>query len=611
MEIDIIELLKSHGVDLTQKMSDYKFNVCKAILKEHEDLDIEISELKDIINKYKNGEEYKRINLLKDNKLGEIDKIIDDDNTLENSEWEKFRLWRANEALWNVDKDGLKKNLVDCFSNIVGFIENFPRTKGKIKFNNIRNIVEYEGRQVVDKDYHDIMSLINKYFMESFSKLKMVKDAVDNVGFKNRYNPWTDYFDNLNYVDDGIDYIEYTIKHVLCCEEQEKYYDLYYETLKIMLLANMSRIYNKELYNVPTKYDTVVTLCGMNGGSGKTTFFERLYDIENNGRTYCYTVAGDTFQPHDKDFIERTHQSVCLFLDELSMRRAIVTSVKGYITQRDDRFRKAYGFNSEAHMRGFIIVASSNNDDILKDYTSDNERRWAIIKISEDKKNYENVNKAFDEGFRDKLWAFIKNIYEQGDFKLYIDDKRLEDLEEEIQRGYKASNNADYNTIVNDLMEREYGFYVIDNQLVINTDFIVRQYRFGNSEAWCKLHNKEIMEKECKFADGKYTMLPEDIRITKFGKINRIAKAQLYDIIKKIGYEFTKQSLNAEIRYSKRWNGMEKGRNACQINGSLINAYWRKDEENIQDFNYPTMLKAIIVDNKSNEEEIDKNELPF
>ena len=509
----------------------------------------------------------------KDTTIDEFFELIDQDNTIAENDWNAYKSWRENEALWHTDKDGIKTSIIDCFDNIVGFIEHFPKTRGRIKFNKIRNIVEFNGVQITDNDYHTIMNYITKYFLSTFGKLRTIKDACDNVANKNKFNPWTDYFDKLKYVDDGIDWIDYTIKNVLCCEEQEKYYNLYYETLKIMLLANMSRIYNKELYNKPTKYDTVVALCGVNGGSGKTTFFERLYDIEDNGHSYCYVVAGDSFQPKDRDFIERSHQSVCLFLDEVSMKRAIVTSVKGYITQQDDRFRKAYGYNSEPHMRGFIITASSNNTDILKDYTTDNERRWAIIKISEDENNYIKVNKAFDEGYRDKIWAFIKNIYDQKEYKLYMTDVRLKNLEKDIQRGYKASNNEDYDTIVNDLLEREYGFY---DKEYIDADAIVAQYKYGDSLQWCKEHNVEIHDKTNKSSQDKYTMKPEDRLIEYWGKIDRIQKTVLYEIISKIKIEFTKPSLAAEMRVSGRWNGYDN--KPCRIAGNLVKGYWRKEK---------------------------------
>ena len=453
--------------------------------------------------------------------------------------------------------------------------------------------------------------------MSTFSKLKMIKDAVDNVANKNKYNPWVNYFNNLKYEDDGIDYIDYTIKNVLCCEEQEKYYDLYYETLKIMFLGCMNRIYNKELYNKSTKYDVVVALCGRNGGSGKTTFFERLFDLDDHGNSYCYVVAGDSFKPSDKDFIERSHQCVCLFLDEVSMRRAIVTSVKGYITQQDDRFRKSFGYNNEAHMRGFIITASSNNDDILKDYTTDNERRWAIIKISENRKNYVNVNKAFNEGYRDKIWAFIKNIYEnEKDYNLFIEpDSELDNLEKEIQRGYKASNNEDYDTIINDILEREYGFY--DSEY-IDADAIVAQYKFRDTLVWCDKHNSEIHEKLNKSGQDKYILRPEDRLISYWGKIDRIQKTVLYEILNKLNIEYTKPSLAAEMRVSGRWDGYDN--KPCRIGSKITKAYWRKEKVNRIDFddicntdnniyNY-----KLTEDDKSFEEIIDKSNpslLPF
>ena len=590
-------------------MTDYHISVVLQRLKAKTHIDVTVDELIEAVKSY---------GIVKkepDTEILEFLDIVDNDNNIKEDEWTQFKKWCNEEAIWNIDRDGEKTKLNDCFENIVGFLENFPKTKGKIKFNNIRNIVEFEGRQVVDGDYHTFINYINKYFINTFSKLKMIKDAVDNVANKNKYNPWVNYFNNLKYEDDGIDYIDYTIKNVLCCEEQEKYYDLYYETLKIMFLGCMNRIYNKELYNKSTKYDVVVALCGRNGGSGKTTFFERLFDIDNHGISYCYVVAGDSFKPSDKDFIERSHQCVCLFLDEVSMRRAIVTSVKGYLTQQDDHFRKSYGYNNEAHIRGFIITASSNNDDILKDYTTDNERRWAIIKISENRKNYINVNKAFNEGYRDKIWAFIKNIYEnEKDYNLFIEpDSELDNLEKEIQRGYKASNNEDYNTIINDILEREYGFY--DSEY-IDTDAIVAQYKFRDTLKWCRDHNSEIHEKFNKSGQDKYILRPEDRLITHWGKIDRIQKTVLYEILNKLNIEYTKPSLAAEMRVSGRWNGYDN--KPCRIGSKITKAYWRKENVNRIDFDdiYPENRchYKLTEDDKSFEEIIDKSNpslLPF
>ena len=589
--------------------NEYYKRVMLAIVKERIGVDISLDELKEILSL--ENIDYKNIDN-EELELNEFFDIIDNDDTIKEDEWKKFKRWRNEDALWNEDKDGEKTKINECFDNIVGFLENFPKTKDKIKFNKSRNVVEIDGRQVEDNDYHTFINYINKYFIRTFSKIRMIKDAVDNVANKNKYNPWVNYFNNLKYEDDGIDYIDYTIKNVLCCEEQEKYYDLYYETLKIMFIGVMTRIYNKDK-NIATKYDSVVTFCGRNGGSGKTTFFEKLFDIENNGYSYCYVVAGDSFKPGDKDFIERTHQCVCLLIDELTMKRSVVTSIKGYITQRDDRFRKSFGYTNEAHMRGFIITATSNNTDILKDYTTDNERRWLIIKMSENSKNYVNVNNAFDNGYRDKLWAYVKNIYQNDNVKLYMTDNNLLKLEADIQRDYKASNNEDYNTIVNDLLEREYGFY--DSEYV-DADAIVSQYKFRDSLQWCKNHNCEIWDKERRSQQDKYIIKPEDRLISYWGKIDRIQKTVLYDILNKLNIEYTKPSLAAEMRVSGRWNGHDN--KPCIICGRTTKAYWRKQKVNRIDFDdiYPNRNDnyKLTEDDKSFAEIIDKSNpelLPF
>lgn len=528
-------------------------------------------------------EEFNSIQENIDNKDQSLSDIIDIIDKTPDNDWDIYKKWKKDECMYIRNKDGVITGVDMCYNNIVNWLNAFPLTKNKIKWNNIRNVATWNDKPLTDSMMHQIIQLINKYISKDYSNLKNLRDAIIGCAVKNRYNRWVDYFNSLKYKDDGIDYIDYTIKNVLCCEEQDKYYDLYYETIKIMLLASMKRIYYKELYNEPVKYDTVVTLCGQNGGSGKTTFFERLYDIDDNGNTYCYVVAGDSFMPKDKDFLERTHQSVCVLLDELSMKRSIVTSVKGYITQRSDKFRQSYGYNSEDNIRGFIIVATSNNDDILKDYTTDNERRWSIIKMSEDKNNYKNVNKAFDNGYRDKIWAFIKNIYDNEEYQLYFDNEKFELLESEIQRGYKASNNDDYNTIVDDLLEREYGF--TNNTYDINIDYIYQQYCYGNSREWCDKHNDEINKKTTKSYNGEYILKPEDQLIQYWGKIDRISKNKLYILLAKLKIEFTKPSLNAEMRSSGKWYGWEQNHRQCRIDHNLVSGYWRRDKTDLVSYN--------------------------
>jgi predicted P-loop ATPase len=508
-----------------------------------------------------------------DNKDQELSDIIDIINDIPDNDWDIYKKWKKEECMYIRNKDGVITGVDMCYNNIVSWLDNFPITKNKIKWNNIRNVATIDNKPLTDSMMHQIIQMINKYLSKDFSNLKNLRDAIIGCAVKNRYNRFIDYFNSLNYQDDGVDYIEYTIKNVLCCEEQEKYYDLYYETIKIALLACMKRIYYKELYNKPVKYDTVVTLCGKTGGSGKTTFFEKLFDIDDNGNTYCYVVAGDSFSPKDKDFLERTHQSVCVLLDELSMKRSIITSVKGYITQRSDKFRMSYGYNSEDYIRGFIIVATSNNTDILKDYTTDNERRWSIIKMSEDSDNYKKVNEAFENGLRDKLWAFIKHIYDNEDYDLYFTDKEIEDLEKNIQRDYKASNNEDYNSIIYDLLEREYGFY--DNDYV-DVDLIVNQYKSNDSYEWCIKHNEEFEIKSSKANRDEYIMRYDDRPIKFYGKIDRIQKTVLYNILNKLGFEFTKPSLAAEMRASNIWNGYDN--KSCRIGNSMAKAYWRKEK---------------------------------
>lgn len=536
----------------------------------------------EISDKY--SEEFNDIQENIDNKSNALSEIIEIIDEAPDNDWDIYKKWKKDDCLYIRDKDGIITGVDMCYMNIINWLNVFPYTKDKIYFNNIRNVCMWDNKPLNDEVLHIIMQMINKYLSKDYGNLKALNDAIKGCAIKSKRNVWVEYFDNLQYVDDGIDYIDFTIKEVLKCRELDKYYKLYYETLKIMLIAEMKRIIYKEKYNITVKYDYVTTFCSEAGGSGKTTFLEKLHDIDDNGISYCYVVSGDAFKPGDKDFIAQTHQSVCVLIDEINMKRNIVTSVKGYITQQKDNWRAPFAYNAEDHIRGFILTATSNNTDFLKDYTTNNERRYAIIKVTEDSSNAENVNKHFNNGYRDKLWAYVKHIYETEEVDLWFKDKELENLESEIQRGYKASNNDDYNTIIDDLLEREYGF--VSNNGNIDIDYIAKQYQYEDCKEWCLRHNEEMNIKLEKSKKGEYVLKPEDKLIQYWGKINRISKNKLYSLLDKLNIDYTKPSLNAEFRDSQKWNGWNQGKRQCRIDNILVNAYWRIEESSLCKFDF-------------------------
>ena len=554
-----------------EEASEYEIKVICERLKFNYNIDINVDKLKTILQD--NG----NITVIENDELGDITKIIDEDSSLKDSDAKSFLLWKKNTALWKTDKDGIKTSLIECQTNIEGFIENFPKYKNKIYFNVIRGYAEFNGKQITDKEIYEIMNDLNKYMLPYYSSPRGVKNAIDSVAFRRQRNINKTWLENnyKNNYDKDKDYIDILLRDIFRCEDLDKYYDLYYAEIKLHLLASLKKMcYAKN--EMDYKYDNILVLCSEQGGTGKTSFCEYLYTFDN----ICYTNVWEPESVNfaNKDFLEQLHDSAANVFDEVSVKRAIFNAVKSFISKKNDKFRKSYGYVADNKMRKFVLWGTSNNNDFLKDYTAGLERRWMIIHVSEDKMNgvyLKEKMQANNYEFVKRLWAQIMNMYnENKNFDMFLthdwDDKLLK-----LQRDYKASNNETYNTIINDLLERHYGFY---DEYNIDVDSIVEQYKYGNSADWCNAHNEELNIKIAKSLKNDYILKPGDRKIKYWGKIDRIQKTILYQILDILNFEYTKPSLAAELKITGKWKGMNNNER-CYTGEKVICGYFRINKE--------------------------------
>lgn len=511
------------------------------------------------------------------NDLEEFTKLIEEDSTLKESDWELYKKWKQDEALWKTDKDGCKTSLVECQANIVGFLENFPKYKGKIYFNEVRNYAEYKGIQVDDAFIFEVLSDVTKYMLPCYSSPKGIKNAIDQVVFKNKTNPIKQWMlDNYEqYYDPDKDYISYILSDVFRCEDLEDFGELYYAELKLHLLASIKKLcYAK--FESDFKYDNILVLCSVQGGTGKTTFPDLLYTFDKISYTNIWEPESINFS--NKDFLEQLHDSACNIFDEVSVRRNIFNAVKSFISKQSDKFRKSYAYLANNKPRKFVLWGTSNNNDFLKDYTAGLERRWMIIHLTEDKMNGVYLKKLMLENdglLVRRIWAQAMHMYKENpNFDMYLTHDWDESLTK-LQREYKASNNEDYDTIINGILETEFGYY---DENSFDVESIVAQWKYGNPKEWCIKHNDEYKVKENKSIEGKYIMKPEDREIKFWGKIDRIRKTTLYEILNNLKIEYTKPTLAGELKITNKWNGWDN--KPCNINGKSTKAYWRVDKVN-------------------------------
>lgn len=487
--------------------------------------------------------------------LSDLLEIIEE---IPDNDWDLYKKWKNDGCMYTRDKDGNITSVNCCYSNLIGWLDNFPLTKNKIEYDSIKMEVSWNKKSIKDSDIHDIIQLFNKYLCKDFSNIKSMNDALYGYAIKRKINNVINYIDSLQEWDQT-DYIEKAIKDVLHCEEIDKYYNLYYEELKKHGVAFLRRLYNKEYYGKPTKYDQILTFASKAQGSGKTTFFERLYNFDNNVG-YCYVVAGCDFKPQDKDFVIQAHKNCCMCLDEIDMKRGLVNSVKGFISRQSDEFRLPYGINSMKPVRGFVITATSNNSDFLKDYTTKFERRWHIIHVSENNTNNRIINKEFDAGFDKKFWSQIKHIYNtEPNYETWIEEtSELGKLLSELQQGYKFYDTDDDYMMLDDILNKEYSRYAYSDA-ILSVDDIVEQFKYtGELSSWIKIKNEAIKKKQ---KQENYIPNPNDRPFKEeLEKIDWIPVNTLNDVIKKIGLNCTPQGIKNHLDNkwkvgTKKWKG--------------------------------------------------------
>ena len=550
-----------------QEVNEYIARVIIAQIKRQCNKEVDIETIKKVLSD-KGSFTIKE----EDKELTDLFDLVDKDNNITESEWKEYLKWKKEEALWKTDKDGVKTSLIECLQNIIGFFNHFPKYKGKIYKNKIRGYAELDGKQITDEEINKMAADLIKYMLPNYSSIKGVRDAIMNIAYTNEINiikKWME--DNYKeYYDSKNDYIDILLNDIFRCEDLKIYKDLYYAEIKMHLIASLKKMcYAKT--EAEYKYDNILVLCSVQGGTGKTSFCEYLYTFDN----ICYANIWEpeSINFSNKDFLEQLHDSASNVFDEVSVKRSIFNAVKSFISKKNDKFRRSYGYVANNNMRKFVLWGTSNNNDFLKDYTAGLERRWMIIHISEDKMNGVYLKEKMTNDnylFVRRLWAQVMHMYkEEPNIEMYLNHS-WDDLLFKLQRDYKASNNEEYDTIINDLLEREYGFY---DKYEIDADAIVSQYKYGNSFEWCSKHNNEYNQKENKSRAGEYIMKADDREIEYWGKIDRIQKTILYDILNKLHIDYTKPTLAAEMKLTERWKGCDN--EPCNLNGRTIKGYFR------------------------------------
>lgn len=250
-----------------------------------------------------------------------------------------------------------------------------------------------------------------------------VEMKVMQLARENSFHPIKKYLSGLHW--DGVQRVERLFIDYAGCDD-----DIYHrETAKFWMIAAVTRI-----FEAGHKFDFCPVMSGKQG-IGKSSFARILA----NG----WFVEVDDDLKDKKAALEKTEGAWIVELAELaSLNHRNVAHVKSFLTDTDNKYRKAYGKRAEANPIQCVYFGSTNDASYLIDKTG-NRRFWPInVKAAQ-------IDLAKLEQEREQLWAEAMHLYKsmraekpKGWLPLYLSHE-ANDIGFRLQEEARIESDAD------------------------------------------------------------------------------------------------------------------------------------------------------------------------
>lgn len=292
------------------------------------------------------------------------------------------------------------------FTNLVLFLQHHPYFAGLYRLNDFQKEIfvakcppweNPETFRVKRLDDHEITACAAQ--MEKFditSDINKVVRAMAHAAEKNKFHPARDYFDGLKW--DGTHRLDSWLVKYLGAHDDDADYLAFVG--KKWLTAAVKRIYEPGC-----KFDHVLVIEGSQG-RGKSTALEYMATFGGEPYFTDNVKIGDISRDNT---IMMLQGSVIVELAELAgFNKKDDEEIKGWITLKVDRCRRPYDKVVSHFPRQFVLAATTNTYDYLKDPTG-NRRYWPI------KSGTMQLDLIAED--RLQLWAEAVHLYKSG---LYI-----------------------------------------------------------------------------------------------------------------------------------------------------------------------------------------------
>jgi len=337
-----------------------------------------------------------------------------------------------------VTKNG---NVKPTYKNCVLIFENSEAFKNHtLVMNGFNHRIEYDNAPLSTP----LRSIIRNTFEDvaEFRQKDVIDDFIYQYSYDKRYNPVIDYLDSIR--DKRNDKIRCKDVFVKWFKAEETEHKIVEKMTEKWFVSAIKRIYEPGC-----AIEGMIYVFGKTG-TGKSTFIDRL------AKGYSNQYIGDL--ENISRLVEVMNNSWILNFDEMkSLISKPANVVKEFLTTQSDVVRLAYRTDSEEYMRHCVFFGSTNNPDVLKDYSGDIERRfWPIISLLEDKKY---IFENFTDDIVDAIWADALYIYEHNkDYNISIsdfDDYQVQEMKD-LQKQCKTYYNDDAVDLIKEILNRKY-----------------------------------------------------------------------------------------------------------------------------------------------------------
>lgn len=268
----------------------------------------------------------------------------------------------ATPFFWDTILERNKTGYLNNLDNVVRVIEHDPDIAGKIWYDEFLDqiVTTWQGRERTWRDSDDV--LLQLYLQRHIGLQRIgvntCHDAALVAAFRNLKNECKSYLLGLKW--DGRSRLNHLMPVAFGADDSE-----YAAAVGRCWLTSMVA----RVIRPGCKVDTVPVFEGSQG-AGKST---ALSILGGKWFTECHESV------LTKDFYGVLDGHMLVEISEMhSFTRAEVERVKGIISCQVDKYRKAYGRNTEPHPRQTVLACTTNRDDWQRDETGAR-RFWPIL----------------------------------------------------------------------------------------------------------------------------------------------------------------------------------------------------------------------------------------